>query len=281
MTRMGEAVALSLRRQRKPIIEDIDIWKILEEIYENKSVSYLRGEAPSSSTLSRTKLLLSAERVISRDHNYRRSWRVNELPDIPADEAVCLMDRGTCISHLSAMQSYKISERRPLQLYITVATNEQWRELSPKHQVAADAPAIVRRHHPPMVRSRRIDALQTKHFPRTTQMRQSFVRATEIGQTFLDMLEAPERCGGMSHVLDVFSGHAEKYLAAIVTAIDRSETKLTKVRAGYVISEFLGIHHPTVEGWTKFAQRGGSQKLDPKAAYASQFSERWMLSLNV
>ncbi len=189
MTRLGEAVSVLLRRQRKPIIEDIDIWEILEEIYKNKSVSYLRGDAPTSSTLSRTKLLLSAERVISRDHNYRRSWRVNELPDIPADEAVCLMDRGTCISHLSAMQIYKISERRPLQLYITVATNEQWREMVAKTNHGNDAPLTVRRHHPPVVRSRKIDALQTKNFPNITQMRGSFVRATEIGQTFLDMLE--------------------------------------------------------------------------------------------
>ena len=281
MTRLGEAVAVLLRRQRKPIIEDIDIWEILEEIYKNKSVSYLRGDAPTSSSLSRTKLLLSAERVISRDHNYRRSWRVNELPDIPADEAVCLMDRGTCISHLSAMQIYKISERRPLQLYITVATNEQWREMVAKTNHGNDAPLTVRRHHPPVVRSRKIDALQTKNFPSITQMRGSFVRATEIGQTFLDMLESPERCGGMSHVLDVFNNHAEKYLKQIVERIDRTETKLTKVRAGYIISELLGISNPTVESWSQFAQRGGSQKLDPKAVYASQFSERWMLSLNV
>lgn len=281
MTRLGEAVSVLLRRQRKPIIEDIDIWEILEEIYKNKSVSYLRGDAPTSSTLSRTKLLLSAERVISRDHNYRRSWRVNELPDIPADEAVCLMDRGTCISHLSAMQIYKISERRPLQLYITVATNEQWREMVAKTNHGNDAPLTVRRHHPPVVRSRKIDALQTKNFPNITQMRGSFVRATEIGQTFLDMLESPERCGGMSHVLDVFNNHTEKYLKQIVERIDRTETKLTKVRAGYIISELLGISNPTVESWSQFAQRGGSQKLDPKAVYASQFSERWMLSLNV
>jgi predicted transcriptional regulator of viral defense system len=281
MTRLGEAVAVLLRRQRKPIIEDIDIWEILEEIYKNRSVSYLRGDAPTSSSLSRTKLLLSAERIISRDHNYRRSWRVNELPDIPADEAVCLMDRGTCISHLSAMQIYKISERRPLQLYITVATNEQWREMVAKTNHGHDAPLTVRRHHPPVVRSRKIDALQTKKFPSITQMRGSFVRATEIGQTFLDMLDSPERCGGMSHVLDVFNNHAEKYLKQIVERIDRTETKLTKVRAGYIISELLGISNPTVESWSKFAQRGGSQKLDPKAVYASQFSERWMLSLNV
>lgn len=281
MTRLGEAAARSLRRQRKPIIEDIDIWNILEEIYDNKSVAYLRGSIPTSSALARTKSLLSAEKIISRDHNYRRSWRVNELPDIPADEAVCLMDRGTCISHLSAMQIYNISERRPLQLYITVATNEQWRELVNKPNQNPDAPSAVRRHHPPTVRTRRIDALQTKSFPSTTQMRESFVRATEIGQTFLDMLESPERCGGMSHVLDVFSQHAGKYLTQIVQRIDRAETKLTKVRAGYVISELLNIHHPVVEEWSKYAQRGGSQKLDPKAAYASQFSERWMLSLNV
>jgi len=112
-------------------------------------------------------------------------------------------------------------------------------------------------------------------------MKSSFVRVTDIGETFLDMLEHPERCGGMIHVLDVYANHASIYLPQIVRRIDRTETKLTKVRAGYIITERLGLKSETAESWRRYAQRGGSQRLDPKAPYAPQFSENWMISLNV
>lgn len=281
MTRLGEAVARELRRAGRPLIEDSDIWNILVKIYGDRSVSYLRGSAPSAGTLMRIRDVLKSERIISRDHDYARVWRVNELPDVQADEVVCLLDEGTCISHLSAMQKFNLTERRPHTLYITVATNEQWREIVGERKEVSYEVAQQRRHHPRIVRGRDLDIFQTKSFPRTTRIKSSSVRTTEIGETFLNMLEQPERCGGMAHVLDVFNRQASNYLSAIVSRIDRTETKLTKVRAGYIITELLGIKNETAEKWVLFAQRGGSQRLDPKAPYQPVFSERWMISLNV
>ena len=282
MTRLGEAVAKSLRRAKRPLIEDRHIWTILIEIYRERSVGYLRGEAPALSTLNRVKDLLRAERIISRDHDYARAWRVNELPDVQADEAVCLIDEGTCISHLSAMQKFNLTERRPQTLFLTVSTNDQWRDLAEMPPQSGEETLIrQRRHHPEFVRSRELDIFQTKNFPRTTQIKSSPVRVTDISETFLNMLEHPERCGGMSHVLDVYEQHAKSYLSQIVKRIDVSEVKLTKVRAGYIITERLGLKSPMAEDWQRFAQRGGSQRLDPKAPYKPTFSENWMLSLNV
>lgn len=284
MTRLGEAVAKALRRNKRPLVEDRHLWEILLQIYRERSVGYLRGESPTQSTLARVKDILSSERIISRDHDYTRVWRVNELPDIQADEAVCLLDEGTCVSHLSAMQKFNLTERRPQTLFLTVSTNEQWRQIAlvpDEEDEDEERPIRHRRHHPPIVRSRHLDIHQTKVFPRTTQMKTSFVRVTDIGETFLDMLEQPDRCGGMGHVLDVFERHAAAYLPQIVSRIDQTETKLTKVRAGYILTEKLALKNQTAAGWIRFAQRGGSQRLDPKAPYLPQFSERWMLSLNV
>lgn len=282
MTRLGEAVAKALRRGRRPLVEDHDLWEILVHIYQERSVAYLRGEFPTHATLSRVKDLLSAERVISRDRDYARVWRVTDVPDVQADEAVCILDEGTCVSHLSAMQKFNLTDRRPQTLFLTVATNEQWRTLvSLPDEASEEMPLRQRRHHPQEVRLRNLDIFQTKSFPRTTRMKSSMVRTTEIGETFLDMLEKPERCGGMAHVLDVYSKHASSYLSQIVKRIDKSEVKLTKVRAGYILTEMLGIKNATAQGWLRFAQRGGSQRLDPKAPYRPQFSERWMISLNV
>lgn len=282
MTRLGEALAKALRRTGRPLVEDHDIWKILEQIYQERSVAYLRGSAPTLSTLTRVKDLLRSERVISRDHDYARVWRVNELPDIQADEVVCLLDEGTCLSHLSAMQKFNLTERRPQTLFLTVASNDQWKELASIDEEANnEAPLRHRRHHPEIVRSRHLNVFQTKIFPKTTQLKSSLVRVTEIGETFLDMLEQPERCGGMSHVLDVYEKHAATYLTQIIKRVDRAEKKLTKVRAGYILTEKLGLKNTTAESWKAFAQRGGSQRLDPKAPYKPTFSEQWMLSLNV
>ncbi len=282
MTRLGEAVAKELRRLKRPLIDDIELWEILLQIYTKRSVSYLRGEAPTLITLERIKSLLKSERIISRDRDYARVWRVNEVPDIQADEAVCLIDEGTCISHLSAMQKFNLTDRRPRTLFITVATNEHWKELiGNRGELSDQSPQRYRRHHPAVVRARDLDIFQKKSFPKTTQIKSSFVRVTEIGETFLNMLEQPERCGGMSHVLDVFAKHASTYLGPIVKQIDRTDTKLTKVRAGYILTELMGLKSETAEKWVQFAQRGGSQRLDPKAPYQPTFSEHWMISLNV
>lgn len=282
MTRLGEAVAKELLRLKRPLIEDYELWEILLEIYKKRSVSYLRGEHPSVSTLERVKNILKSERIISRDRDYARVWRVSEISDIQADDAVCLIDEGTCVSHLSAMQKFNLTDRRPQTLFITVATNEQWKELIGNQDDLDDmAPLRYRRHHPAVVRARDLNVFQTKSFPKTTQLKSSFVRITEIGETFLNMLEQPDRCGGMAHVLDVFNKHASSYLGPIVKQIDKTDTKLTKVRAGYILTEMMGLKNETAERWAQFAQRGGSQRLDPKAPYQPVFSERWMISLNV
>lgn len=95
------------------------------------------------------------------------------------------------------------------------------------------------------------------------------------------MLTEPSLCGGMHHVLDVWENEASQWVQEITAAIDQLDVKIVKVRAGYILSEVMDIDHPALHNWEKFAQRGGSRKLDPDAEYAPEFSERWMISINV
>jgi len=102
-----------------------------------------------------------------------------------------------------------------------------------------------------------------------------------MGRTFLDMLQKPELCGGMSHVLDVWEEHAPVHLEDIVGAVDGATSKLVKSRAGYILKERLKIDHPIIESWKTLGQRGSSGKLDPSKEFAPTFSETWAISLNV
>ena len=111
--------------------------------------------------------------------------------------------------------------------------------------------------------------------------RGSSVRLSTIGQTFLDMLQKPDLCGGMYHVLDVWEEHAETYLNDIVAAVETASSGIVKSRAGYILEERQGLHHPGIERWKVSGQRGGSRKLDPAKEFAPTFSATWMISLNV
>jgi predicted transcriptional regulator of viral defense system len=106
-------------------------------------------------------------------------------------------------------------------------------------------------------------------------------RVATIGRTFLDMLREPGLCGGIYHVLDIFTEQAPRYLRLIVDEIDRHGTKIDKVRAGYVLAERLNLTHPAFAVWQTCAQRGGSRKLDAQADYSPRFSETWCLSINI
>ena len=95
------------------------------------------------------------------------------------------------------------------------------------------------------------------------------------------MLDQPALCGGMAHVLDVWVAHAPPFVEEIIAAIDRAPEKIIKVRAGYIFNELLQISDERIEAWARFAQRGGSRRLDPAKAYVNRYSEKWMISLNV
>jgi predicted transcriptional regulator of viral defense system len=286
MTNLGEAVAAKLRKQGMPIVSDIEIIKAMEAVYRDGKVRYLRGERPAYGAFERTRSILKAEKIIVRDADYSRFWRVNTVTDRAADEIVCLLDETVYISHLSAMQAYGLTHRRPTDLHLTRASDDYWRDLNDAKlqktpEYAEFHLSLFRTHHPRTVRGRKLAILSTKRFGEHTQLRNSYARLSSAGMTFHDMLANPELCGGMSHVLEVFDEHSASFLQEIIREIDRTENQIVKVRAGYILNERNGVEDARVEAWAKFAQRGGSRVLDPKKPFSPQYSEKWMISLNV
>lgn len=210
-------------------------------------------------------------------------------PDVRA--IACTVDPFAYITHLSAMEFHGLTDRFPKILYLCSPSFREWRRHA-EHRMAHDLGEAVRAYRgarfplPGKPAFRRIAGTVVQVLDRSKQgafkmIKGSPLRVATVGRTFLDMLREPQDCGGMQHVLDIYKASAPRYLTLIVDEVDRNGTGIDKVRAGYVLTDLCGLAHPTIKDWERFAQRGGSRKLDPNAEYASDFSARWKLSLNV
>lgn len=233
---------------------------------------------------------LEARKVLVMDTDFRSGvWRVTQSTRAgSAEEVACIADPFVYVSHLSAMQRYGLTDRSPQALHLTTPKRALWNALR-DGRLHKDLPDLEENEQPVLnrpgfkgtIRRRPIVVHVSSRpwvpFPVSGEE----TRITSIGQTFADMLAEPHLCGGMRHILDIWENEAEQWVPEIIAAIDLLDSKIAKVRAGYILSEVMDIEDPALHNWERFAQRGGSRKLDPDAEYAPEFSERWMISINV
>jgi predicted transcriptional regulator of viral defense system len=233
---------------------------------------------------------LEARRALVSDSDFTSGvWRVTQATRAgSAEEVACIADPFAYVSHLSAMQRYGLTDRSPQALHLTTPKRPLWNALR-KERALHDLPEVQRIENPILnrpgfrdtIRRRPVVVHVSSHPWNPSPISGEETRITSVGQTFADMLTEPGLCGGMRHVLDVWENEAGQWVPEIIAAIDQLDIKIVKVRAGYILSEIMDIDHPALHNWEKFAQRGGSRKLDPDADYAPKFSERWMISINV
>ena len=279
-----------LEENGKPVLTRFEFFRLIRRVYRESSAKKLRlGQKPPSLTeYRRHRSKLRNAGVIGTDQDYGANvLRVPAIMDLPAENIACLVDPTCYVSHLSAMQRWGLTDRSPEALILTRPDCET---VYSKLRVTTDVLgeddanpffplAIVR--HPPRVRNRAVRVHESTLAGASLKIPGTDVRLSTIGQTFLDMLQEPPLCGGMSHILDVWEEHAQIYLDEIVTAVDASTRAIAKIRAGYILEERLGLHHWGIEPWRASRQRGGSRRLDPTKDYASAYSEKWMISINV
>lgn len=288
--RAGSHLAGLLQERSKPVLASFEFFRLIWRMYRESSGKwlYLRGNTPSRSDYTRLKSSLRDASVIGTDPDHRtRVVRVLSISDLPAEDIVCLVDPTCYVAHLSAMQRWGLTDRSPRALLLTRSDGEtaagqllayRTEALGEDEANALPLPIMG---HPARVRGRDLRIFESKIARSCVKSRGSHVRVATIGQTSLDMLQRPELCGGMSHVLDAWEEHAKAYLDDVVAAVDTAASGLVKSRAGYILEERQGLRPPGIERWKECGQRCGSRKLDPAKNFAPTYSDTWMISLNV
>ena len=293
--KLTTAISEFLKDLNQPVVSDYLLFLCAHNFYlsgeykgENlyirkKEMSYNRGLEVIGE--------LHSQNIIRHDTDFDSSgiYRVVNVNDAPAEEICGLVDPFCYISHLSAMSRYGITNRMSASVFISSPYRPLWKELRDK-KYSEDYPVAVftdqrlslrKIAFPDKVRKMPISFHETRYPSQSMAIRDSFARISNIGSTFLDMLEKPSFCGGMSHVLEVWEEYAQTYLEDIISSVNLAQKKIIKVRAGYIMEEMLKIKDERILLWLNDAQRGGSRVLDPESPFSSTFSEKWMLSINV
>jgi predicted transcriptional regulator of viral defense system len=289
----AQEVAQRLEEGRAPIVTPYQLFQILCQIDRNCGEVQSEPAPPDLADLKKIATDLLRANKLAQDRDYgRRAYRILSNGDSDAEDICCIVDPFCHISHLSALQRYSFTDRRPVALHLTAPDLDAARELiqasvmrdygaQAEIQDAATLPKPVHVKHPDRARKRKLRVLTTRHPGISQPLRGSFARIATIGQTFADTLTEPALCGGMPHILDIWREHAPLFLEEIVATIEHTRRDISKVRAGYILDEILGIRDSRVDAWQRFAKRGGSQVLDPAKGFAPNYSEKWMLSVNV
>ncbi|MGM0429756.1 MAG: type IV toxin-antitoxin system AbiEi family antitoxin domain-containing protein [Pseudomonadota bacterium] len=294
---LTKALTLSLGNINLPVFTQYQLGKLLFQLYKAKQfrgepLSKVQKDYPDSRDFYRICSRLLHDGVLSEYRGLPSSvYTLLGRENHPVEEVVCTIDPFCYLSHLSAMDYHGLTDRLPSKTFISSPPPKSWRvsaqekmETDLKH----DLPTYIecglpqlRRVNFKRVGKHEISVLHSSHLGAYKNVRGRNLRVATIGRTFLDMLRTPELCGGMNHVIEVFSQFAQTYLRLITDEIDTNGRAIDKVRAGYIIDELLEIKNETVASWAQFAQRGGSRKLDHSEEYIPQWSDKWCLSINI
>lgn len=294
LTQLEKALVEQLHGRGWPLITPYGLFHELRTLYLSGRRLRQRKHLPDLVDLAQRRRSLVRAGALTSDPDYGyRAYRIVANSDRSAEEICCLVDRYCYVAHLSAMARYGLTERRPEALQLRAPERRLARGMLAESMIqdygedalaALDKDQILRPHsiaHPAAVRGRSLALFRTRHLGESLPIRGTYARIASIGQTFADMLDQPEACGSMAHILEVWREHAPLYLEDIILAVENAPHAITRVRAGYILDELLEVRDQRVQAWARHAQRGSSRRLDPERPFASTYSEKWMLSINV
>ena len=292
MSKLIDELAKRLKVLDKPVVTAIDVYRAIDELHkiENRSGLYLRRDEPTVEDYSKYADQLSISVGMIRGAR-KGTWRIISKPSLSPEEMICLSDPYSHVAYLSAMRVWQLTNRIPDKIIFSRIHSSLVKQKMLEEFPSSWPQPILPITNRNIGRFRDVDYTplisisETKAPSTSTDLGGSYTRVTTQASTFVDMLTKPVLCGGMGHVLEIFDSlyksRGQKLHEEVVAIIDEEAVSpIVKVRGGYVLSERLGLKHPVIESWTKFAARGGSRKLDPERSYLPTFSEKWMISIN-
>lgn len=206
-------------------------------------------------------------------------------------EIVCTLDPFSYISHLSAMEFYGITDRFSKVIHISSPRKNIWNNYAKDKMykdLKEDYENYISTKYPKLtnfniekIDGKIVKSFNCLHLGAFKNIKDMNIRVSTIGRTFLNMLQNPELCGGINHVIDCFEKHADNYFKNIVDELENNGKKIDKIRAGYILDEICDLKHDIYREWIKFSQRGGSMKLDSSKEYDPNYSVKWKISINV
>lgn len=297
--KIGRAVALEIGRLNQPVVTLHQIAVVIFNLYltgtcKGEKIAHLSKTRADRSDCTRIVRKLVSLGVLEES----RSVRHNEVFNLlgrdrgTPEEIACSVDPFAYISHMSAMEWHGLTDRIGRTMIYSSPPPKNWhrfareklqKEVGKDHlhdYLIKNLPRLKRLNFKKIGRMS-IHRYVGEHLGAFTSVQGQCTRVSTIGRTFLDMIREPDLCGGIYHVLDVYNEHGRRYLKLIVDDIDRHGRKIDKIRAGYILDERMNVHEPRIDGWRKFAQRGGSRKLSSGSPYSSEYSEKWSLSTNI
>ncbi len=296
--KLKKAVAKKITELNQPVITNYQLALALHRLYRKKSIgrepiASITKEFASSRELSKIQNSMLDEGILNHYRGLATKYVFSILgrKDAQPSEIACSVDPFCYVSHLSAMDYHGLTNRIPGKLFISSPGKNLWKEFAlerMKKDLGEDLDIYLSNGLPRLAKIKMekigktvVHRQNSIHLGAYRNVQKMTLRVSTVGRTFLDMLKAPDLCGGMAHVLEVFSEYAEKYQRLITDEVTSHGSQIDKVRAGYLLEELLGLDSPCFHDWVSYAQRGGSRKLDPSGEYLPEFSDKWKLSINV
>ena len=262
---ISRTVIEEIHKRRLPIVSSYELFKLLWDVFQRpeKYPYKIRKKTSIPQRLQFNKLTaeLLAERFIRPDPDFQSHtgrtrlpyvFRVNENPDAPAEDIFCLVDPFGAVAYLSALQRYGLTTRQPKALSLMTLDAGAWwkgRKVKEHEDYGFDPDArhlnyfihLEQAPYPEKLRDREITVHRSKISYKQKSVNDSYARILEIGSLFVQTLDAPALCGGIEHVLEIWDYHAEIYLQEIIAAVNDYASSIVKVRAGYILTERMGL----------------------------------------
>jgi len=272
------------------------------KVYKNERISQIRkpkaGNGDFENNIS--KLLRSGvlTRIEESDYMYNHPYLRGGFYDVftikgkreySNQEIICSTYPYGYLSYISAMEWHGITDKIPNIIRFTTCPSSVWKEKSLASLKKEDIEDVDKdKFIPRFPRTTKIQGMevlvsQETSFTPPLKARESPVKVSNIGKTFIDMLRKPEYCGGDEHVLEVYLEHGEKYAGLIIKNLEKFGRTIDIARAGFILDKMLGVKDERLDFWKKESSktRGSSKVLSKNKPFSEVFDQDWSLSLNI